>query len=152
MTKASDNDVIPLSKPIETPSGVADRILVAKGTTVVVPIHAVNRSAELWGEDAERFVPERWLDEACLVGSKDVQGYRHLLTFVDGTRKCLGQGFALIEFKAVLSVLIRNYKFEFPDGPDTKIGKQLLILLRPKVVGQEGTKVPLRVSRVEHLV
>jgi cytochrome P450 len=97
--KAAENDVIPLSKPIETLSGITDHIVVAKGTAVVVPIHAMNKSAELWGEDAERFVPERWLDEAGLAGANDVQGYRHLLTFVDGTRKCLGQGFALAEFK-----------------------------------------------------
>ena len=98
--KATSDDVVPLSKPIETLSGeVTDRIFVAKGTAVVVPIHALNKSTKLWGEDAQSFIPERWFDEEGLAGAKDIQGYRHMLTFVDGTRKCLGQGFALAEFK-----------------------------------------------------
>ena len=99
-SKATNDDVIPLSKPIETLSGeVTDRIFVAKGTAVVVPIHAMNKSTKLWGEDAQCFIPERWFDEEGLAGAKDIQGYRHMLTFVDGTRKCLGHGFALAEFK-----------------------------------------------------
>lgn len=46
-------------------------------------------------------------------------------------------------------MLIRNYTFELPDGPETKIEKHRSILPRPKVAGQDGAKVPLRVRRVE---
>lgn len=49
----------------------------------------------------------------------------------------------------VLSVLIRNYTFEFPDGPETKIDTYFSVLPRPKVAGLEGAKVPLRVRSVE---
>lgn len=46
-------------------------------------------------------------------------------------------------------MLIRNFSFEFPDGPDTKIERHQSILDRPKVAGQDGAKVPLLVRRVE---
>ncbi|KAM6489418.1 hypothetical protein JOM56_015135, partial [Amanita muscaria] len=49
-----------------------------------------------WGPDAKQFVPDRWLGE--LTGpAKDIHGYRHLYTFSDGPRRCLGMDFAVTE-------------------------------------------------------
>uniref|UniRef100_A0A0W0G6N4 Cytochrome p450 n=1 Tax=Moniliophthora roreri TaxID=221103 RepID=A0A0W0G6N4_MONRR len=79
---------------------------------------------------------------------REIQGHRHLLSFSDGPRTCLGKGFALAEFKAVLSVLIRNYSFSF-DDPNTKIVMHRAVLPRPGVEGCGGAKVPMRVKRVE---
>ncbi|KAJ7916309.1 cytochrome P450 [Mycena leptocephala] len=145
---AAQDDVIPLGTPIVTPSGeTVTSIVVAKGSVIVEPIRCVNRSEAIWGPDAKEFNPERWF--ADVPGpTKELQGHRHLLTFHDGPRTCLGKAFALAEFKAVLSVLIRNYVFEFPDGPDTKIESHVAIVPRPKVAGQNGAKVPLKVRRV----
>jgi hypothetical protein len=50
-----------------------------------------------------------------------------------------------MEFKAVLSVLVRNFTYEFPKGPETVIGRHRNILPRPKVEGEDGYAVPLRV-------
>ena len=52
-------------------------------------------------------------------------------------------------FKAVLSVLIRNFSFSMRDGPETKLDSITTILPRPKVAGEEGYKMPLRVRRVD---
>lgn len=46
-------------------------------------------------------------------------------------------------------MMIRHYKFELPDGPDTRIEKHPSILPRPKVKGCEGGQVPLKVWRIE---
>ncbi|KAJ6544252.1 cytochrome P450 [Mycena capillaripes] len=149
MRIAACDDVIPLGTPIVTPSGeTISSIAIAKGSTVFSPIRCINRSEALWGPDAKEFKPERWFEELS-VPAKDLQGHRHLLTFHDGPRTCLGKSFALAEFKAALSVLIRNYAFEFPDGPETEIQNHITIVPRPKVAGQNGAKVPLRVRRVD---
>ncbi|KAJ7983088.1 cytochrome P450 [Mycena polygramma] len=146
---ALHDDVIPLGTPIVTPSGeTISSVFIAKGSTVSAPIRCINRSEAFWGPDAKEFKPERWFEEVT-VPAKDLQGHHHILTFHDGPRVCLGKQFALAEFKAVLSVLVRNYSFEFPDGPDTKIEKHVTIVPRPKVAGQIGAKVPLRVRRVD---
>ena len=50
-------------------------------------------------------------------------------------------------FKAVLSVLIRNFSFDLP-GPDTDIGVFRSIGIRPMVVGEDGPKVPLVIRKV----
>lgn len=67
----------------------------------------MNRSTSFWGPDAKEFKPERWLDDESGVPekAKEVQGYHHLLTFVDGPRTCLGKGFALAEFKVSFFLL-----------------------------------------------
>jgi hypothetical protein len=77
---------------------------------------------------------------------------------------CLGRHFALTEFKvcfllprfvlpdwilqAVMSVLLRNFSFELPHGPDTKIEILNSAGVRPKVAGEEGPKVPLIIKKV----
>jgi hypothetical protein len=57
----------------------------------------------------------------------------------------VSQVFALTEFKVVLSVLLRNFAFEFPRGPDTAIERRMGLLPRPGVEGEAGYDVPLRI-------
>ncbi|KAF8545928.1 cytochrome P450 [Imleria badia] len=149
--KAAVDHVIPLSKPVHTRSGkLVDHISVAKGAYVSVSALSINRSTAFWGPDAKEFKPERWIGEDGIPdGAKEIQGHRHLLTFIDGPRTCLGKGFAIAEFKIVLSILVKNFVFELRDGPETVIELARGILPRPKVAGEQGTAVPLRVRRFE---
>ncbi|EIW62267.1 cytochrome P450 [Trametes versicolor FP-101664 SS1] len=149
--QAAKDDVIPLSQPLRLPNGeLTDHVAVRAGQHMTVPIGAINVSAHFWGADAREFRPERWLaDDGIPKKAQEVQGHRHLLTFVDGPRMCLGRGFALAEFKAVLGVLIKNYTFELPNGPETKIEYVRGVLPRPRVAGEEGACVPMRVRRVD---
>ncbi|EEB90068.1 hypothetical protein MPER_11776, partial [Moniliophthora perniciosa FA553] len=161
---AIENDILPLSAPSTTTDGkVVNSIAIAKGATVGVPIKCINCAEAVWGPRAKEFIPERWLgfsedekergdvriewqakekiwgEDGIPPTVREIQGYKHLLTFSDGPRMCLGRGFALAEFKAALSVLIRNYQFSF-DNPDVKIGIQRALLPRPKVEGCDGAK------------
>lgn len=100
---AQEDDVIPVLYPLTTKDGqVVDHIVVKKGQGVSVPIRLLGRSTVFWGEDAKEFKPQRWLDmqeEKNSLKAKELSGYRHLLTFSDGPRTCLGKAFALAEFK-----------------------------------------------------
>ncbi|KIY68574.1 cytochrome P450 [Cylindrobasidium torrendii FP15055 ss-10] len=151
----SEPDILPLSNPLTTATGEGvDRIHVPKNAKITVPIQAMNQMPELWGPDATKFDPARWLasenkDEDGLGRARELGGHRHVLTFIDGPRMCLGKQFALTEFKAVLSVLIRTYVFSTID--ESQKFKQCAgqsLLPRPKSVGAEGFAVPLRVRRV----
>lgn len=110
--------MIPLSKPVRTRSGkLVDHITVGKGTYICVPALSVNRSAALWGTDAKEYRPERWIEkEGIPPGAKEIQGHRHLLTFMDGPRTCLGKGFAVAEFKVRYTILpdCSHYCIRFP--------------------------------------
>ncbi|KAI6041429.1 cytochrome P450 [Pisolithus marmoratus] len=134
-TRAED-DVIPLSQPVVIQTGEAvNSISVARGTQISVLISCINRSTDIWGADAKIFRPERWLEEDGIPRkAQDIQAYRHLLTFIDGPKTCLGKGFA-----AILFLLVKNFVFETRDGPNA----------RRTWLGEDGNKVPLRVRRYE---
>ncbi|GLB33173.1 putative cytochrome p450 [Lyophyllum shimeji] len=148
--QAEVDDIVPLSKPMKDADGqLIDSIFIASGTNIRIPTASINRSEALWGQDAKVFVPDRWLDGSVSQQlASEIQGHRHILTFADGPRTCLGKSFALAEFKAVLSVLIRNFSFELPDGTHAGFEIHRAILDRPKVVGRDDDKIPLLVRRV----
>ncbi|KAG8218113.1 cytochrome P450 [Butyriboletus roseoflavus] len=149
---AAEDDVIPLSEPVRTKSGkLVDSLTIAKGTLIAISMESMNRSAALWGEDAKIFRPSRWLEDVhgrngIPAKAREIQGHRHLLTFVDGPRMCLGKNFAVTEFKVVLTVLVKNFVFELRDGIDSKIEIGRGVLPRPNIVDDVGCKPPLRVQ------
>jgi cytochrome P450 len=93
--QAVKDDLLPLSVPLETETGeLVDTVFVRKGQWAKLPIECISRSEALWGPDAKVFNPARWLEEGRGVGqyrARELQGYRHLLTFSDGPRICLGK-------------------------------------------------------------
>lgn len=101
------DDVLPVSEPITTASGeVVDSIFVAKDTIVTVSIRCMNQSEVFWGANAKEFEPERWHTLANdPLRAKEIQGHRHIITFIDGPRTCLGKSFALAEFKVCVFFL-----------------------------------------------
>ncbi|KAG1840184.1 cytochrome P450 [Suillus subalutaceus] len=150
---ATQEDVIPLSEPMRTAAGsFTESVCIPKGTVIVVPFAALNCSVSMWGPDAKTFRPSRWFegDDGTHGAREALHGYRHLMTFGDGARMCLGRLFALTEFKAVLFVLVQTFVFEMADGPGVQIVEGLGMLPRPAVVGSAETgSVPLRVRRYE---
>lgn len=69
-------------------------LFIKKGAVVAWNLYAMHRRKDLFGEDAEEFRPERWLDEGGRKGLRVSWGY---LPFNGGPRICLGQQFALME-------------------------------------------------------
>ncbi|KAI6157016.1 cytochrome P450 [Pisolithus tinctorius] len=99
--RADEDDVIPLSEPVRTKSGeVVDSIAVERGTEVGISVFCMKRSEAIWGPDAKVFRPDRWLEAGGVTKkAQEVKGFRHLLTFGDGPRTCLGKWFAVAEIK-----------------------------------------------------
>ena len=79
--------------------------LIPSGTSVVVSPWAMNRSTAIWGEDAEQFRPERWLENTSNVP---------LLTFSKGPRNCIGEGFARKEFAALVGAMLARFELSPP--------------------------------------
>ncbi|KAK5133601.1 hypothetical protein LTR08_007549 [Meristemomyces frigidus] len=77
------------------PDGSAP-IFIKKGTGVAWSVYGMHRRKDYYGEDAEEFRPERWLDDP-LTGKKGLRPGWEYLPFNGGARICLGQQFALTE-------------------------------------------------------
>jgi cytochrome P450 len=91
---------MPFNAPIRTAAGEQiTSLMVRKGTVITSPIRYMNRAKEFWGSNATEFEPERWLEMDSFGRAKEIQGHKHILTFSDGPRTCLGKSFALAEFK-----------------------------------------------------
>ena len=71
------------------PDGSAP-VLVRKGDNVAFCIYAMHRRKDLYGEDAERFRPERW-DEDLPLYRDEVNSSWGYLPFNGGPRVCLGR-------------------------------------------------------------
>lgn len=147
--QALQDDIIPLARPVTDIHGeVHESLRIVKGTRIWVPIRNMNREPEIWGADANEFIPERWE----LPISTSIPGvWGNMLTFLGGPRNCIGYRFALAEMKAILFTLIRGFEFELAvpisdigkkstnvtQGPvllsDVEAGPQLPLIVRPVV-------------------
>ncbi|KAK4684235.1 hypothetical protein P7C73_g5960, partial [Tremellales sp. Uapishka_1] len=148
--RAPNKDVVvPLSKPVRGKDGtLMESVQLAKGSVLAIPILNVNNSVDIWGPDAMEFNPDRYKDLGS--GPNQVPGvWGNLMTFLGGTRSCIGYKFSVVEIKVVLFVLVRSFVFaELPGKP--VIEKKASMVMRPRVVGEEaaGFQLPLLVRPV----
>lgn len=79
---------------------------IPKDTICQIEIYDLHRRPDFF-PDPDKFIPERFLPE----NSVD----RHPFAFIPfsaGPRNCIGQKFAMLEIKTLISRLIRKYQFE----------------------------------------
>ncbi|OMO89124.1 Cytochrome P450 [Corchorus capsularis] len=85
---------------------------VRKGDMVSYQPYAMGRMKFIWGEDAEKFKPERWLDEN---GNYRPESPFKFTAFQAGPRICLGKDFAYRQMKIFSAVLLRFFVFKLSD-------------------------------------
>lgn len=113
---------------------------VPRGTRIMLVPWAVNKSRELWGPDALKFDPERWLraDGAGSLGSSisspSASNYA-FMTFLHGPRSCIGMQFARAEFACLLATWVGRFQFRLQnlaDLDETSIEIHGAVSARPK--------------------
>ncbi|KAM5542771.1 hypothetical protein V8D89_003732 [Ganoderma adspersum] len=118
--EAKKDMVLPLSQPVRGVDGtMMNEIPVPRGTVVLSNIFACNRNRAVWGEDALEWKPERWLQPLPQsVEEAHVPGiYANSMTFLAGSRACIGFKFSQLEMKVVLCMLLSGFKFELSEKP-----------------------------------
>ncbi|KAF5193037.1 Cytochrome p450 [Thalictrum thalictroides] len=98
--KSSENDDI-------LPNGLK----VKKGDGLNYMPYAMGRMTYIWGEDAEEFRPERWIEN----GKFRPESYFKFTAFQAGPRICLGKEFAYRQMKILASILLHFFKFKLVD-------------------------------------
>ncbi|CAH1763144.1 4024_t:CDS:2 [Entrophospora sp. SA101] len=102
-----------------------DGYFIPKNTPIVVSLYAVHHDSKIWGENHDEFEPSRWLNPKL---TSEINNYTYL-PFLTGPRSCIGYKLATIEFKIILSSLIRKFKFREVEGFQVK--KKIGAITRP---------------------
>ncbi|KAF9074155.1 cytochrome P450 [Rhodocollybia butyracea] len=128
---------VPITLRKAAKSDYVDGVFIPKGTLIWIPIRVINTWKEVWGQDAEEFRPERWLNLP-----ENYNSTFSTFSFIAGPHACIGKTMAIIEMKAVLAALIANFTFE-PAYEGQKTLPAAAITMKPT----DG--MPLKVKRVD---
>ncbi|KZT54811.1 cytochrome P450 [Calocera cornea HHB12733] len=150
--KAAADDLIPLSTPIQAGTGKVDRIPVRCGQSIICSFDGFNKSEEVWGPDANQFLPDRWLrPEAKEVDPSKHGGgiYANLATFGGGPKACIGYRFAVLEVSAFIVTIIRDFEITLspPEWQLWSDGSYIGTIPTKKGRWEGGGQCPLTVRR-----
>jgi cytochrome P450 family 97 subfamily B polypeptide 3 len=139
-------------------------IKVLRGTDIFISTWNLHRSPDLW-ENPEKYDPTRWDRPFNNAGVKGWEGYNPdkvsglypneqaadfgFLPFGGGQRKCVGDQFAMLEAAATMSMMLKNFDFEFairPEEVGMKTGATIHtmngLMMRPRRVDEATTPIP----------
>jgi cytochrome P450 len=80
------------------------------GVTVGCNPYIIHRDRGTFGEDADVFRPERWLDE-----KRAKEMAKAIITFGAGNRTCVGKNISLMEMQKVVPQLLRYFELSLAD-------------------------------------
>lgn len=85
-------------------------------TVLSVPSYTIHHSKEIWGDDADEFKPERFLN----LTERQKEAF---IPFSYGPRSCVGRNVAEMELALIVSTTFRRYEFElYQDTMETREG------------------------------
>ncbi|OKP11156.1 Cytochrome P450 97B3, chloroplastic [Penicillium subrubescens] len=98
---------------------------IPKGTTIVLCPQSINRSPEFWGNTADQFLPERWIDtddKGKQTPNKHGGAPTNFaqITFLHGPRACIGKDFAKAEFRCAVAGIFGLFRCELKN-PEQQI-------------------------------
>ncbi|KAL5002984.1 cytochrome P450-domain-containing protein [Aspergillus recurvatus] len=83
------------------------------GDILSVPTYTIHHSKEIWGPDADEFIPERWAPERLTARQKAA-----FIPFSTGPRACVGRNVAEMELLVICSTVFRMFDWELQQkGP-----------------------------------
>lgn len=117
------------------------RRFIPAGTVVGCNAWVVHRDKSVFGDDADKFRPERWLDGD---GDGDRERRRNMenlsFAFGSGPRVCLGKSIALLEISKMVPELFRRYEVGIVDANRYKLRPGWLVV-------QSGLDVTLKTKK-----
>lgn len=101
--------------------------LIPAGALVAASPSVSNRDPQVFA-DAEAFDPSRYLEPR----EDDVANPWSWIPFGAGRHRCVGAAFAMMQLKAIFSVLLRRFEFELVDQPASYVDNYSAMVVRPK--------------------
>ncbi|RLN55070.1 hypothetical protein BBP00_00008660 [Phytophthora kernoviae] len=114
------NPLVPLNaKEANRDTTLVDGTFIKKGTRVYIPSYTLGRMKSVWGRDASKFKPERWLVQDPWTGEQTIRPVSafQFVSFHAGPRTCLGMRFAMLEMKTAMAFMLSKYHFTTKENP-----------------------------------
>ncbi|RXW20139.1 hypothetical protein EST38_g5715 [Candolleomyces aberdarensis] len=120
-----------------------------EGNSVQVPPFAVHRDPGYFSPLPKEFLPQRWFPEADSDPATVTQEFKGQLNVLDrsgfipfsmGPANCAGKSMALKQLRYIPALLLRNFRFEFPEGYNPDLWEEEL---QDRFLMSKG-KLPLR--------
>ncbi|XP_059455349.1 cytochrome P450 CYP72A616-like [Corylus avellana] len=96
------------------------------GVDLVLPVLLLHNDPNYWGEDVEKFNPERFSQGISKATKDQIAFY----PFGWGPRICLGQNFAMVEAKMALAMILQHFSFQL--SPSYAHAPCTVITLKPQ--------------------
>ncbi|RCV34377.1 hypothetical protein SETIT_7G155300v2 [Setaria italica] len=121
-----------------------DGMVVPAGVRVLINIWAIGRDPRFW-QDAEEFIPERFLDGGSAAGVSFKGNDFQFLPFSAGRRQCPGMNLGMAAVEVMLANLVHRFDWEMPPGKEARdidmteefglvVHRKEKLLLVPKLV------------------
>lgn len=148
--------------------GSEEETFLMRGTDLFINVYSLHRSPDLWDEPGT-FDPDRWLKPKANPGVDGWAGYNPspgleqgnplyptelnadfaFLPFGGGSRKCVGDHFALLEAVVSLAMVMQQFDFAMADSSEevemttgatihTKKGLNMRLTRRPSLASNDG--------------
>ncbi|KAG8219853.1 cytochrome P450 [Butyriboletus roseoflavus] len=151
------NEVLRLQPPVPTglqrapTRGTKGKLIgnhyVKEGTHIQVPPYVLHRDPTYFSPKPDEFWPDRWILE-----TQDLQEFvldrSAFIPFSMGPANCAGKPLAMLELRAIVSLLIMHFDIEFEDSFDPKTWMESLkdyfilesgkLMVKLRVRGREG--------------
>ncbi|KAH7519547.1 hypothetical protein FEM48_Zijuj08G0048600 [Ziziphus jujuba var. spinosa] len=108
----------------ETDDILPDGYKLKKGDGMIYMAYAMGRMSYIWGEDAEDFMPERWLKNGIFQPESPFK----FIAFHAGPRICLGKDFAFRQMKIASIALLHFFRFKLADDTRNVTYRTMFIL------------------------
>uniref|UniRef100_M1AX26 CYP72A58 n=2 Tax=Solanum tuberosum TaxID=4113 RepID=M1AX26_SOLTU len=96
------------------------------GVLVSLPDSLLHHDKDIWGEDANKFNPERFREGI----ASATKGQVTYFPFSWGPRICIGQNFAMLEARMAVSMILQSFSFEL--SPSYTHAPQPILTIQPQ--------------------
>jgi cytochrome P450 len=85
--------------------------ILPRNTLACIWIYSLHRNPEVWQENPDQFVPQRWMSSDTSTTSLTKLELASFMPFCAGPRNCLGQPMAHVWLRVILGTLMQSIEF-----------------------------------------